>query len=111
MNRIHLRPFIRLTTNDGPKHHELLTRAQSVGMRSGFVNLQAGQNVGSHSTCGNEEFLVVLDGSGEVDLEGLGRQRIQKGCIAYIPPHTLHDVFNTSSEPLRYVYVVSRCGK
>jgi mannose-6-phosphate isomerase-like protein (cupin superfamily) len=105
-----LLPFVCSIANDGIKHHELLNAGQSVGMRSGFVSLQPGQNVGSHSTRNNEELLVILDGSGEVDLEGVGRRRIHKSCVAYIPPHTRHDVFNTSSEPLRYVYVVSRCG-
>ncbi|MEW6558503.1 MAG: cupin domain-containing protein [Elusimicrobiota bacterium] len=50
----------------------------------------------------------MLDGIGEVELEGLGRQRIQKGCVAYIPPATQHNVFNVGTHPLRYLWIVSR---
>ncbi len=105
-----LLPFVCSIANDGMKHHELLNAGQSAGMRCGFVSLQPGQNVGSHSTRNNEELLVILDGSGEVDLARVGWRRVHKSCVAYISPDTRHDVFNTSSEPLRYVHVVSHCG-
>ena len=79
-----------------------------MAMRSALVTLQSGQDVGSHNTGKHEELLLILDGVGKVEVEGLGRQRIHKGCVAYIPPCTQHNVFNVYAEPLRYIYVVSR---
>lgn len=103
-----LLPFILPLPKDGTTYHKILGTDKSVTMRSGLVTLQSGQNVGSHNTGKHEELLVILEGSGEVELEELGRQKIQKGCVAYIPPTTQHNVFNINAEPLRYIYVVSR---
>ncbi|HTY39131.1 MAG TPA: cupin domain-containing protein [Bacteroidota bacterium] len=77
-------------------------------MRSGLVTLHAGQDVGSHSTGNHEEMLVILGGVGEVEVEGAGRRRIREGMVAYIPPHTEHNVFNIEDFPLRYIYIVAR---
>jgi quercetin dioxygenase-like cupin family protein len=99
--------FIRSLPKDEVKYHEILGSSQSVSMRSGLVCLHSGENVGSHNTGKREELLVILDGTAEVEIEGLGRQNIHKGCVAYIPPNTQHNVFNVDTEPLRYLYIVS----
>jgi len=39
---------------------------------------------------------------GEEDSYQVGR-----GKVSYIPPHTAHDVKNTGTEPLVYVYCVT----
>lgn len=101
-------PFVISLPNDGNKYHEILKSTKSVRMQSGFINLQAGQNVGSHTTGNYEELLVILDGFGEIELDGHERQKIQKNCVAYIPPATEHNVFNLGNTPLRYIYIVSR---
>lgn len=103
-----LLPFVLTLSNDDIKHHEILKSPQSVKMRSGLVNLQPGQDVGSHTTGKHEELLVILDGIGEIETESLGRQRVHKGCVAYIPPATQHNVYNVDTHPLRYLYIVSR---
>ncbi len=103
-----LLPFVLSLPDDDIQYHEILKSTQSVTMHSGLVSLQSGQAVGSHTTGKHEELLVILDGTGEVEIEGHGRQRIQKGCVAYIPPATQHNVFNVDTKPLRYIYVVSR---
>ena len=54
------------------------------------------------------ELIIVLEGTGEVVLDGLGKERIQKGCTVYIPPAIQHNISNTSLQPLRYIYVVSK---
>jgi len=33
---------------------------------------------------------------------------IAGGQVAYVPPHTLHNVLNRGTAPLAYVYVVTR---
>lgn len=81
---------------------------ETVTMRSGSIVLHPSQNVGRHTTGNNEEALVVFSGSGEMRLAD-GTVLALKPCVVlYCPPETEHDVFNTGSEPLRYVYLVAR---
>jgi mannose-6-phosphate isomerase-like protein (cupin superfamily) len=101
-------PFIFPLPKDDFRYHKVLGLTQSKVMRSGLVCLQSGQDVGSHNTGKHEELLVILDGTGEVEIEGFGRQSIRKDCVAFIPPATQHNVFNIDSTPLRYLYIVSR---
>jgi hypothetical protein len=97
-----LLPLICSIASDGMKEHELLNAGQSVGMRSSFVSLQPGKNVGSHSTRKNEELLVILDGFGEVDVEGVGRRRIHPSrCGRCISSHAAEDGERTGEESVR----------
>jgi mannose-6-phosphate isomerase-like protein (cupin superfamily) len=101
-------PFVYLLPNNGCIHHEILNATKSIIMRSGLVTLQPGQDCGSHNTDNNEELLIILEGAGEVKLDGFGSEKIQKGYVAYIPPATQHNVFNVGIQPLQYIYVVSK---
>src|SRR5208337_1514266 len=83
---------------------------QTAGMRSGFVRLKPGGEVGWHTTGQNEEALVVLRGRGEARIEGQPGRAIEAPMHVYIPPATRHNVANTGGEPLEYVYVVSGCN-
>jgi mannose-6-phosphate isomerase-like protein (cupin superfamily) len=76
-------------------------------MRSGVVVLGPGESVGRHSTGTREELIVVLEGRGEVRIEGAAALAIEAGLAAYVPPATAHDVVNRGEVPLRYVYVVA----
>ena len=76
-------------------------------MRSGFVRLQPGKSVGWHSTSHNEESLVILAGKGQALIEGQAPREIQASQLVYIPPATRHNVTNSGSQPLEYVYVVA----
>jgi mannose-6-phosphate isomerase-like protein (cupin superfamily) len=80
---------------------------QTAGMRSGFVRLKPGATVGWHTTGANEETLVVLRGRGEALVEGQPVHPFTAPAYAYIPPATRHNVANTGTEPLEYVYVVA----
>jgi mannose-6-phosphate isomerase-like protein (cupin superfamily) len=80
---------------------------QTAGMRSGFVRLKLGETVGWHTTGRNEEALVVLRGKGEARLEGQPPLEIMAPSQVYIPPATRHNVANTGTELLEYVYVVA----
>ncbi len=79
----------------------------TVGLRSGYVVLTPGTSVGRHSTEEYEELIVVLGGVGELRLTGQSPLALREGTVAYSPPHTEHDVFNTGKVPLRYLYVVA----
>jgi len=76
------------------------------GMRSGRVYLKPGQACGLHSTENHEEQLVFLAGQGTADIAGQSLA-VGAGRICYIPPHTQHNIHNTGSEPLVYIYCVA----
>ena len=80
---------------------------QTSGMRSGFVRLKPGETVGWHTTGEYEEALVILRGHGEARIEGEAALPVASAMEVYIPPATRHNVANTGSEMLEYVYVVA----
>jgi mannose-6-phosphate isomerase-like protein (cupin superfamily) len=101
-------PFVLTLPNNGNGYESILKPPRAVNLRSGLVRLEPGRDVGLHSTEANEEMLVILEGTGSLECEGCGRFGLAGGQIAYVPPHTRHNVFNRGPGPLRYIYVVSR---
>jgi len=94
--------------NDKPEYQRILEGPpQSHGMRSGRVYLEPGESCGQHSTKQHEELLVFLAGQGQLLIEGRRPAAAGAGRVCYIPPETLHDVRNTGSEPLEYIYCVA----
>lgn len=94
--------------NDQPEYQRILEgKPQTHGMRSGRVHLEPGKACGQHSTKNHEELLVFLTGQGELLIGDTERLAVGAGKVAYIPPETLHDVQNTGSEPLAYIYCVA----
>ncbi len=83
---------------------------QTSGMRGGSVTLKPGQSVGWHSTGQNEEALTILHGNGAANIEGLADVPLHANMLAYIPPNTRHNVTNTGTELLEYVWVVAPLG-
>ena len=77
------------------------------GMKSGRVYLAPGDECGLHSTLNKEEQLVFLSGSGTAIVEPNQSFEVGKGKVAYIPPQTEHNIKNTGSEPLIYIYCVA----
>ena len=100
-------PFVFQLPQDGTERLSLLKPPKSIKLRSGSVVLKRGESVGLHNTDHGEEFLVILDGNGALEINGRMHSALGKGCVAYIPPHTPHNIMNTGSEILRYVYIVS----
>ena len=99
--------FIELL-DDKLGHQPLLTGLpQTSGMRSGMVNLLPGRDCGVHSTEDNEEMLIFLSGHGQAIIGKDKMMEVGKGKIAYIPPQTVHNIKNTSNEPLSYIYCVA----
>ncbi|MGO9404273.1 MAG: cupin domain-containing protein [Terriglobales bacterium] len=80
---------------------------ESVGMKSGYIVLGPGKSVGKHSTAHHEELLVVLEGSGEMLFKDGSKLPVKANTAVYCPPETEHDVMNSGSQVLRYVYVVA----
>jgi len=83
----------------------------TVTMKSGYVTLAPGETVGKHSTGHNEEELVILAGRGEMIFKDGSKLEIAANQALYCPPDTEHDVKNTGTEPLRYVFIVANAAK
>jgi len=81
---------------------------ETVTMHSGYMVLAPLKSVGRHSTKDNEEVIVVLAGKGEMRIRGGITLHLHPCCVAYCPPNTEHDVANTGTDTLRYVYIVAR---
>jgi len=80
---------------------------ESVSMESGLVILGPNRTVGNHSTKEHEELLIVLEGEGEMIFSDGSTLPVRRDTALYCPPQTEHDVKNTGTVPLRYVYVVA----
>lgn len=94
--------------NNKPENQKILSgRPQTCGMRSGRVYLAPNQACGQHSTKDREELLVFFSGQGKLLIGETNIFDIGQGKVSYIPPNTLHDVKNTGSTPLIYVYCVA----
>jgi mannose-6-phosphate isomerase-like protein (cupin superfamily) len=80
-------------------------------MRGGSVKLRPGESVGWHSTGEHEEALVILHGNGTANIEGHADVPVHEKMLAYIPRGTKHNVTNTGTELLEYVWVVAPVGQ
>lgn len=95
-------------TNDSEYQPLLSSEPQTCGMRSGKVYLQPGEICGRHSTEKHEEMLVFLSGKGTALIgEEETFFEVGQGKVSYIPPHTIHNIKNTGTEPLVYIYCVA----
>jgi len=71
------------------------------------VYVHPGQTCGRHSTSHHEEVLVFLSGHGLLLIGEEYSLHVGDGKISYIPPNTVHDVKNTGTKPLIYIYCVA----
>jgi mannose-6-phosphate isomerase-like protein (cupin superfamily) len=94
--------------NDKAEYQRILEgQPQTFGMRSGRVYINPGQSCGRHSTKNHEELLIFLSGRGLLLIGKEYSFQVGEGKVCYIPPHTIHDVKNTGTEPLIYIYCVA----
>ena len=103
-----LKPLVIDLPLNRDDYFPILDKEKAVTMRSGLVTLKPGEEVGSHNTEDYEECIIILEGKGEIETEGLGRRSIRQGQVAYNPPQTQHNVINTSNAILRYIYLVAK---
>jgi quercetin dioxygenase-like cupin family protein len=97
---------IKLEGNE--KFTRLLAGApETCGMKSGYVTLKPGESVGEHAADSREESIIVLEGTAEVVIAGATAFTAGAHHLIYIPPGTIHDICNSGTGPLRYVYVVT----
>lgn len=94
--------------NETAEYQRLLDgQPQTRGMRSGRIYLQPGASCGQHSTEHHEELLVFLSGQGLLLIGKKKSFQVGQGKVCYIPPNTVHDIKNTGTEPLIYIYCVA----
>jgi oxalate decarboxylase/phosphoglucose isomerase-like protein (cupin superfamily) len=108
--RVSPAPFVSELADPCDYHLLLTGTPQTCGMRSGRVRLAPGRSIGRHNTKGNEELLVFLSGTGTAVLGTDTRLPVGAGKVAYIPPQTAHDIVNTGTEALIYVFCVAPAG-
>jgi len=78
------------------------------GLRSGLVILKPRESIGEHKTEKKEEVIVILKGSAVIYFGKSKKIKASQNTFVYIPPEILHNVKNTGSKILRYIYVTSR---
>jgi quercetin dioxygenase-like cupin family protein len=104
-----LKPRLTIVDESAVASMDILKGApETVTMRSGYVVLAPGQSVGKHSTKGYEEVVIALKGSGEMRTTNGDTLRIKPYTLSYCPPMTEHDVVNTGTDSLRYIWLVAR---
>ena len=85
-----------------------IKNGDAISFRSGYVTLKENENIGEHNTEDAEEILIILEGKGELYINGREKLNFEEGTAVYIPPDTVHDVRSIGSSPLEYVFVT--CG-
>lgn len=101
--------FKKLKPDAKEKYMRLFSKkdGSAISLRSGCVVLRPGENVGEHSTDEQEEILIILEGKGKLLLSKSVEIEFEKNSAAYIPPRTVHDVKNTGTVNLKYVFVTA----
>jgi len=102
--------IIPLTVKFGgeDKYQRLLAGAgQTCGLKSGFVNLKPGEEVGEHSTDDREEVIILLNGKAVVYYSEDNQINAQANSVIYMPPNTKHNVKNSGEVMLSYIFVVT----
>ena len=77
------------------------------GIKSGHVILKEGEEIGEHSTNDLEEALVILKGRGQLAINKKESADFEDNAVLYIPPNTIHNVKNTGSGALEYIFITS----
>ena len=80
----------------------------TVTMRSGYVVLAPGETVGKHSTKDYEEVVITLAGTGEMRTQYGDTLKLKPFTLCYGTPKTEHDVINTGTDTLRYIWLVAK---
>ena len=94
------------------KYQRLLSdKLGSHGIKAGHVALKPGEQIGEHSTDGKEEVIIILKGRGVAIIGKKNILNIDKDVVLYIRPDINHDIKNTGSESLEYIFITSKVDK
>ncbi len=99
---------VPLAPGDQPYVLLLKGPPETKSFRSGLVTLAPGKSIGVHNSGVNEEMLVPLEGEGELRFSDSPPIAVKPGLITYAPARTEHDVVNTGTTQLRYIFITAR---
>jgi mannose-6-phosphate isomerase-like protein (cupin superfamily) len=75
-------------------------------MQQVLMTLKPGEEIGTETHQGNDQFFRVEKGRGEAWIDGK-RSRISKEDAIFVPAGALHNIVNTGSKPLRFYTLYS----
>jgi mannose-6-phosphate isomerase-like protein (cupin superfamily) len=91
------------TTADGSTIRVLLDAETGAANQSlAEASLEPGQATERHYHAASEELYVLLDGSGEMEIDG-ERARVRPGDAVLIPPGARHQITASADGPLRFL--------
>jgi len=83
----------------------------SVAFYSGVVTLSPDQSGEIHNNEVYEEMIVPLEGEGQLKVTRQGTLTVKFGKIAFIPPHTEHQMVNMGKKNFKYIYIATKSKK
>ncbi len=78
------------------------------GLKAGLVTLKPQESIGEHKTENKEEVIVILKGNATVCYGKNKKIKAPQNSLVFIPPETLHNIKNSGSKILQYVYVTTQ---
>lgn len=99
--------LITLQLDSSTYQHIFSGAPETISIHSGLVTLKMGDSVGHHNTETYEEMIIIFSGEGEMIFTDGKKFNLKYGEIAYCPPHTEHDVKNTGTALLKYLYIAT----
>jgi len=78
------------------------------GLRGGLVTLKPKEFIGEHKTENKEEALIIIKGRATIYSGKNNQLKAAQNTFVFIPPDTLHNVKNSGSKILQYVYVTTQ---
>jgi mannose-6-phosphate isomerase-like protein (cupin superfamily) len=91
------------TTADGSTIRVLLDAESGAANQSlAEASLEPGQATQRHYHAATEELYVLLDGAGELEVDG-DRARVRAGDAILIPPGAWHQIRASGAAPLRFL--------
>ena len=92
----------------GSKYQRLFGKdSGTCGIKSGHVMLKKGEEIGEHSTNDLEEALIILKGRGRLIINREEGLNFENNTVLYVPPGIIHNVKNTGSGVLEYIFITS----
>jgi mannose-6-phosphate isomerase-like protein (cupin superfamily) len=93
---------VSFTTKDGSQIRELLAHRNSCIRNQSLAEatIPVGTQTTAHYHPKSEEIYFVMQGSGEMMIDG-SRRMIGPGDAVAIPPGAIHSLHNTGGEPIR----------
>jgi mannose-6-phosphate isomerase-like protein (cupin superfamily) len=83
----------------------------SVVFYSGVVTLFPDSSAELHNSEIYEEMIITLEGEGELRVPNKGIFPVKFGKIALVPPNTDHQMLNTGTKNLKYIYIATKAKK